>query len=80
MLATDLEGPHTEHVKKNASVNATRIASERQQAIQEGTEVQQPAAGQEGRDLSVLSRRRRRDRLRTIELKSESLHVAPLDW
>ncbi|KAI8598744.1 hypothetical protein EDD21DRAFT_381655 [Dissophora ornata] len=78
VLATDLEGPHTEHVKKNTSVNATRIASERQQAIQE--EVQQPTAGQEERDLSVLSRRRRRDRLRTIELKSENLHVAPLDW
>ncbi|KAG0311455.1 Methyltransferase-like protein 21A, partial [Dissophora globulifera] len=69
VLATDLAGAHTEHVKKNSSMNTTRIASERQIAI-----AADATAGRGTRGT------RRRDRLRTIVLKSDDLQVAPLDW
>ncbi|KAG0350377.1 hypothetical protein BGZ54_003869, partial [Gamsiella multidivaricata] len=75
VLATDLAGPHTEHVARNTSTNALRIALERQQAIQEEAGA---AAPETRHGASFL--RRRRDRLKTTELKSENLQVAPLDW
>ncbi|KAF9174872.1 hypothetical protein BGX21_002129 [Mortierella sp. AD011] len=80
VLATDLEGPHTEHVQRNTSVNATRIASERQQAIQDSEmEVQAQAQGQ-GRAHALMARRKRRDRLKLFGLDSNNIQVAPLDW
>lgn len=83
VLATDLAGPHIEHVQRNTSANATRIALERQQALlKAGDETQQVWQQQQQLECdSTISRRRLRfDMLRTIGLKSENLHVAPLDW
>ncbi|KAF9349575.1 Methyltransferase-like protein 21A [Mortierella sp. AD094] len=80
VLATDLEGPHTEHVHRNTSVNATRISSERQQAIQDA-ETQTQAQGQgQGRADALMARRKRRDQLKLLELDSNNIQVAPLDW
>lgn len=77
VLATDLAGPHTEHVQRNTSVNADRIVSERRRAIQDA-ETQVEAQGQ-GRAISLMARRRR-DQLKMLELESDKIQVAPLDW
>ncbi|KAF9105415.1 Methyltransferase-like protein 21A [Mortierella sp. AM989] len=77
VLATDLARPHTEHVQRNTSVNADRIVSERRRAIQDA-ETQVEAQGQ-GRAISLMARRRR-DQLKMLELESDKIQVAPLDW
>lgn len=77
ILATDLAGAHVEHVRKNTLANTTRIALERQQTLSTSGEEEDDAA----RQLQMLRRRRRKsEALRMLQLKSENLHVAPLDW
>ncbi|KAI1313398.1 Methyltransferase-like protein 21A [Mortierella claussenii] len=76
VLATDLAGEHIEHVKKNTSTNARRIASERRQTLFEAESLaHDPHA-------AIIRRRmtRNRDRIQMIELKSKNLQVAALDW
>ncbi|KAG0206365.1 Methyltransferase-like protein 21E [Mortierella sp. NVP41] len=85
VLATDLPGPHTEHVLKNTSTNALRIARERRLAIREAEggaqEVGEGEGGERGPHwVSLMRRRNRQEKLRMIELESDSLSVAPLDW
>ncbi|KAF9182954.1 hypothetical protein BGZ50_004616 [Haplosporangium sp. Z 11] len=73
VLATDLPGPHTEHVQYNTSINSKRIESERKLAILEQEDQATLASS------SINSRtRRKRDSLQ--ELHSQDLEVAPLDW
>jgi predicted nicotinamide N-methyase len=79
VLATDLPGPHTEHVQKNTGVNARRIAQERMQEIQRHEKA--VVGAEEGReDMRMRRRRNRQERTRMIELDSDNLSVAPLDW
>ncbi|KAF8968220.1 Methyltransferase-like protein 21A [Entomortierella lignicola] len=82
VLATDLEGPHTEHVLRNTSDNAKRISSERRQAIQ-NAETQEQEQVQDNTVNSLMTKRtriKRRDQLKMIELDSDRIQVAPLDW
>lgn len=82
VLATDLPGPHTEHVLKNTGANARRIAQERGQEIarHEEEEVVGGDDGGEREDVRIRRRRKRQERDRIIELDSDNLSVAPLDW
>jgi predicted nicotinamide N-methyase len=81
VLATDLAGPHLEHIQRNTSTNTTRIALERKQALpKEGGKAQLPIQQHHQERDSTVSSRKWHDMLRTIELKGENLHVAPLDW
>ncbi|KAF9364838.1 hypothetical protein BGX34_000187 [Mortierella sp. NVP85] len=82
VLATDLAGPHLEHVQRNTSTNTTRIALERKQALsKEGGRAQLIIRHHHHQERdSTVSSGRRHDMLQTIELKGENLHVAPLDW
>ncbi|KAG0075114.1 Methyltransferase-like protein 21A [Linnemannia elongata] len=81
VLATDLPGPHTEHVHKNTGTNARRIAHERGQEIaKHEKEVDGGDDGGEREDVRIRRRRNRRERNRIIELDSDNLSVAPLDW
>ncbi|KAF9920509.1 Methyltransferase-like protein 21A [Linnemannia zychae] len=83
VLATDLPGPHTEHVWKNTIANTVRIAQERQKEIRNYEANEKNKIGDERHeDREVLIRRRndRRERNRMIDLKCENLSVAPLDW
>ncbi|KAF9435645.1 Peptide-methionine (S)-S-oxide reductase [Entomortierella beljakovae] len=79
VLATDLEGPHIEHVKKNTSTNAERIASERRKAIQDAEAEAEDRSQARSRTFSLLARRNR-DQLKRFELDINSIDVAPLDW
>lgn len=78
VLATDLPGPHTEHVQKNTGINARRLAQERRQEIQRHEK--KVAGGREGEDARMKRRQNRQERTRMIELDSDNLSVAPLDW
>ncbi|KAF9901617.1 Methyltransferase-like protein 21A [Linnemannia zychae] len=81
VLATDLPGPHTEHVQKNTDSNAIRIAQERRQEILKHEKVEgEGVGGVEGGDERMRRRRNRQERSRLIELDSDNLNVAPLDW
>ncbi|KAF9540057.1 hypothetical protein EC957_004688 [Mortierella hygrophila] len=81
VLATDLPGPHTEHVQKNTGTNAGRIALERGQEIaRHEEEVVGEDDGGVREDVRIKRRRNRQERNRIIELDSDNLSVAPLDW
>lgn len=81
VLATDLPGPHTEHVHKNTGTNARRIAQERRQEIARHEEgVVGEDDGGETEDVRIRRRRNRQERNRIIELDSDNLSVASLDW
>lgn len=80
-LATDLPGPHTEHVQKNTGTNARRIAQERRKEIaRHEEEVVGGDNEKEREDVRIRRRRNRQERNRIIELDSDNLSVAPLDW
>ncbi|KAF9149442.1 Methyltransferase-like protein 21A [Linnemannia schmuckeri] len=81
VLATDLPGSHIEHVEKNTGINARRISQERRQEIaRHEEEVIGGDVGVEKEDVRIRQRRNRQERNRMIELDSDSLSVAPLDW
>ncbi|KAG0258996.1 Methyltransferase-like protein 21E, partial [Linnemannia exigua] len=81
VLATDLPGPHTEHVQRNTGSNAVRIAQERQREISRHEDDQgREIGGAEGGDERMRRRRNRQERNKMIALDSDNLNVAPLDW
>ncbi|KAG0377427.1 Protein-lysine methyltransferase mettl21c [Mortierella sp. AD032] len=81
VLATDLPGPHTEHVQRNTGSNAIRIAQERRQEIlRHDEEVEIGGAEGGGGDERMRRRRNRQERDRMIELDGDNLDVASLDW
>ncbi|KAF9427993.1 Peptide-methionine (S)-S-oxide reductase [Podila epigama] len=75
VLATDLPGPHTEHVRKNTVANTARIQQEYERLNQANDSCQT----EQGSSIDARLKRRR-DKQVVQNLDTKSLCVAPLDW